>query len=342
MARVKNFALLVLIVVFAVNTAGCFPASTYVFEYDEEPDTSQIAFYPAGDPNESGRVRGYGSGNFGEPYYYYKIDADGREIGELRQFPHAGSGYSVVGDWVYYTDYSATSYLYRMRVDGTEGARLNSDISIHAIAVGDWIYYQNNRDNGYIYRMRTDGTMKTRLNDDIQVDGDADGRPVGNNSFMIVAGEWIYYLKTIGKESDSAGSDLYRIRVDGTGKTHLTNDIDRFDVSGDFIYYINVTDDCLYKAKLDGTAGALIGDGIRAEYVTVVGDWIYYISADNGFIYRVHTDGSGMMQLNDVFTPGYGGLNVVGDWIYYHDGTKEYRDYKVRIDGTENQLIELG
>ena len=49
-----------------------------------------------------------------------------------------------------------------------------------------------------------------------------------------------------------------------------------------------------------------------------------------------------MMQLNDILTPGYGGLNVVGDWIYYHDGTKEYRDYKVRIDGTENQLVELG
>ena len=54
-------------------------------------------------------------------------------------------------------------------------------------------------------------------------------------------------------------------------------------VLGDWIYYVNNSDDLhIYKIKTDGTGRKKLSDTF-ADYMTVVGDYIYYsaVVSDN-------------------------------------------------------------
>ncbi|GHU54251.1 hypothetical protein AGMMS49975_14380 [Clostridia bacterium] len=82
------------------------------------------------------------------------------------------------------------------------------------------------------------------------------------------------------------------------------------------------------------TAGNIINGGL----VAVQGDWIYYSSPEdihnyNMGLYKARTDDSGRQMLTD---GNVAYINVVGDWIYY---TKDLLLYKIRTDGTEEQVI---
>jgi hypothetical protein len=76
----------------------------------------------------------------------------------------------VVGDWLYFLNYSDNGQLYKMKTDGTNKAKVNED-GFHCVnVVGDWIYYAsqsiNNPSEQRMFKIKTDGSGKVEICDD--------------------------------------------------------------------------------------------------------------------------------------------------------------------------------
>jgi len=235
--------------------------------------------------------------------------------------------------YVNYTG-SRMGNIYKVRTDGTDRMQLNSDESGYLTVVGDWIYYLNGSDNNYLYIIRTDGTQKAKMTlandpdiggfniaddwiyciDSFLIDGLDDGCYIkkvhldGTLETTVfhetagcwsinVAGDWIYYLQRAGSDANGFGI-LYKVRTDGTGQMKICDDeLSCINVVGDWIYYVGFDSsghNGIYKIHTDGTEKAKLSED-PAGLINVAGDWIYYFSpSDNEAVtfYKIRTDGT--------------------------------------------------
>jgi len=228
---------------------------------------------------------------------------------------------NVVGDWLYYSNFSEGEAIFRIKNDGSEREALNTEASRNVTVIGDWIYYINSDDDRTIYRMKTDGSERERLNND-------------TSSFINVVGDWIYYSNVDDNNS------IFRISTDGSQRERVNSFNSTYlNVVDDWIYYRywdGVGPGPIYRVRIDGSGKEKINDD-NSMYINVVGDWIYYRDNWQGVVCRIKTDGTERQELNDVASSA---INVVGDWIYYtfHEDGRDL--YRMRTDGTENQLID--
>ncbi|UUZ86436.1 DUF5050 domain-containing protein [Paenibacillus sp. P26] len=194
----------------------------------------------------------------------------------------------------------------------------------------------------------------------------SDNFNLNNGGQLAVSGDWIYY----NPNNNYFGPNyLYKMKLDGGGKTKLTDDnAGSIHVVGDWIYY-TVTDkernlhQGIYKVRTDGTGRTLISDTPAARII-VDGDWIYY--ADQVLssppqntvafyktlgIKKIKTDGTGETTLfqgtaseplQDSIT---GSIHVLKDWIYFvQAGDAEHPAAlsKIRKDGTQLTPLATG
>ena len=348
MKTVNRCCLLILAVLLLLATTACFPRRiNTVYTDDEQPDTSLIAFYPAENPYERGNsnanVLKGGNETIKDGWIYYDTYRFHTDTGEKVEIsPDLSLRYyiNVVGDWIYYSNFSKR-YIYRIRTDGTENTRLNSDISENLIVIGDWIYYQNNSDNGYIYKMRTDGKEKTRINDDSQLRSySSRGYPSCSSSYFSITNDWIYYLVWTSTSGPSI-CDLYRIHISGTDKELVIKRHSSIHIiDNDYLYFVD-SENNLIRDRLDGTGRILINVDVNILF-TVDGDWIYYTDKDNErYMYKMRTDGTEVTQISN--RPDCSVGSIVGDWIFYASredpSDREGSTYRMRTDGTEDQLV---
>lgn len=68
----------------------------------------------------------------------------------------------IVNEWIYYINESDENRIYRMKLDGTDRAKVSDDkLQDFTIEVlGNWIYYKNSQDNKN-YKVKIDGTQRT-------------------------------------------------------------------------------------------------------------------------------------------------------------------------------------
>ncbi|MEN6389294.1 MAG: DUF5050 domain-containing protein [Syntrophomonas sp.] len=143
---------------------------------------------------------------------------------------------------------------------------------------------------------------------------------------------WIYYTNS------NDGFLLYKIRLDGSERCKLSNDISAYiNVMGDWVYYSNESDNGkIYKINKDGSDRIKLCDD-KALYINVLDDWIYYSNeSDNGNIYKIQVDGKVRIKLNNDRARF---INVAGDWIYYANNDDENKLYKIHLDGREQTKI---
>jgi serine/threonine protein kinase len=161
------------------------------------------------------------------------------------------------------------------------------------------------------------------------------GNSVGNIvnfGMAAIKGEWVYY------KNYSDGKKLYKIRVDGSGRKKLNEDIGWFiNVVGEWVYYTNYSDGKkLYKTRVDGTGRQKLNEDI-SECINVVGEWVYYKNwSDGSKLYKIRVDGSGRQKLNE---DDNWFINVVGEWVYYTNGSDGFKLYKIRTDGSGRQKL---
>lgn len=243
-----------------------------------------------------------------------KMSADGSQTVKINSDCYA-EYLNAENGWLYFVNVKDKS-LYKIRTDGSDKTLLCSGNITDAHVVDDWIYYDKTASGiDMPFKMHTDGTGAT-------------GMPFGYCSF---ADGWVYYVdssKTLCKYSMN-GKDVVPV-----GNDRVDNGPD---VSGGWAYYHADSDDLLYKIKTDGTGLQKLSSDKVAVF-TVDGDQVYYTPNDDFRIYKMNTDGTNRIRLTDNTAFA---IDVVGDWVFYEStGDSCMNLYKMRTDGTEQQLLE--
>lgn len=161
--------------------------------------------------------------------------------------------------------------------------------------------------------------------------GNTNGNLV-NGGRVAISGEWIYYSLLDG---------IHRMKTDGTEKEIIysweTNtNPSPLCIVGDWIYYKRFRP---YKIKIDGSEQQQISEFEYIGSFNVIDDWMYF-----GSEYKMKTDGSNVQQINEKNCASGNTVNIVDGWVYYYDIDNEGNDsiFKFKIDGTDKQKIYSG
>jgi hypothetical protein len=251
----------------------------------------------------------------------YGISTDGNQT--IRNFRENAEWVNIVGDYIYYINYN-TKKLRRAKLDQSEFKVLSSDnfSNNRYVIYNDWIFYGNSSDGDKLYKMRIDGTGKVKVTDDLVYT-------------LKIVDDYVYF--------HSKDSNFIKVKIDGTNKSIITkNATDNEKIINGWIYYIEFNNpknasegNRLVKIKIDGSGKTYLSEyGFNMYISEIVGEWIYYINgSDMG---RVRIDGTG----NTIFTNVKGFISSIRDgWIYYSNYEDDSMWYKMKLDGTENQIV---
>jgi uncharacterized protein YchJ len=223
---------------------------------------------------------------------------------------------NVIGDWIYFTNESDGSKIYKVRTDGTEKTKVGNDSASFVTVVGDWIYYSANGFGYKIYKIRASGGVdanRTQLNAD-------------NSRYVAVSGDWIYY------RNESDAEKCYRVKTDGTGRQKLNEEPASFiNVVGDWVYY--VTSGHLRRMHPDGTGWMNIVDASGMFMNVDANCIIFSLQSEGGVLCNQNLDGSGM-SIGPIGTDSAQRVNRIGDWIYYWNVSDSNRLYRIKTDGS--------
>ena len=265
------------------------------------------------------------------------------------------------GEWIYYRNVYG-SQIYRIKQDGTGKMKITDDSAWYYQHTNleysnGWIYY--NSYNGNLQKIKGDGSEKTVLSTLDTHKGVSE---------LVVDGEYIYF--TCG----NVGNDIRKIKIDGTDETLLTHTevVYNLSVKDGWVYYTNnYLENALYKIKADGTEKTKVSEAkvysfvIQDNYmyytnssginrmnldgtniltitpsghgdIKILGNWIYYLNSADSKIYKIKTDGSNETKLNDASASDY---FISDEWIYYLNKKDYDRMYKMKPDGSENQIV---
>lgn len=242
------------------------------------------------------------------------------------------------GAWIYYSNISDNSKLYKKSKNGSEQAILSDKSALFINVVDDWIYFYSSlgRNETGIYRVKIDGTKEEKIKED--------GISGRITRFMVVD-EWIYYssmeFDLSGETSEYKGDSLYKMKIDGTLNQKITDrKIENFMVDGKYLYYLSYeknNNSVLYKKSLYGKAETEIENGIGLQFL-VHNQNIYFLgNTIDGYLFKMNLDGSNMTKIAE----DIGSFNVDDDWIYY---TKNQKIHKSSLDNddTSSEIINSG
>lgn len=166
---------------------------------------------------------------------------------------------TVLDNKIYYVNRTDGESIYRMNLDGSMITRIGGTKTDGINKYNDYIYYINGDDNGRIYAVEDVDQAKTKpyatdwSTKIYRFDNAERPRKVTNDSALwpVVSKGWIYYSNA----SDS--NKLYKIMVDGTGRTKLNDEFSaNIKVIGDWIFYTSkgtchiIKNDGTHKYKL--------------------------------------------------------------------------------------------
>ncbi len=290
-------------------------------------------------------------------YIYYSNSADNGKI--YKMSPSGLDNYiicddnakyiTVVGGWIYYSNYSKTDggKIYKVKTDGTKRQKVSDNVGTFLNAVGDKVYYSNASDGGKLYVLDSMGNST----------------PLCNNRadyISISGGNTILYSNA------SDGRKLYSIGLDGTYNLPTSN------TQGN-MKYINASDSasvyyCTDEGKVykrgdlypisiklvtkdkNGNSSVPIDD--TATNINVSGSNIYYRSlSDGNKIYKVGTNGGVSEKVTDlaaeainIYVQNADDVNNRKDIVYFtQSGGKLYKvlDPVTNVDKSGNTTYTL-
>jgi hypothetical protein len=278
------------------------------------------------------------------------------------------------GDWVVITVHTETTDGLEERICKNDSAHIETRI-IPATKYGEafphWAAYRGNTDNfelsaGYtelalqasgsvrafhegwvfvsegwdIFRMKPDGSQKLKV-----LVGAAD-----NFRNSVYYDGWLYFLLRYWDGATSYGSELYRMRLDGSEKQRLSSfqNIWGFQGSGDRIYFGSGTD--MYIIRKDGTGQRKIIEGFDSSSSFVISGGYIFVgrSVWNGeeqyrtsYIFRYNMDGTNetfirCVDSRDQLQSHMYPLFVFENNLYYRMSNSIN---KIRVDGENNQIL---
>jgi hypothetical protein len=132
---------------------------------------------------------------------------------------------------------------------------------------------------------------------------------------------------------------LYKIKLDGTGKTRLLDTIPFSPIvkKGNWLLY---SLDGIYRLNIDGSEPVKLCDDHAAK-LNIKDQWIYYTTFDDNIsLYRIDWDGNNRQKVS--VKERVQDVCIIGDWVYFHvDQGRTWSLYRIKIDGTEEEKIEI-
>lgn len=167
----------------------------------------------------------------------YRMNIDGSKKERIYD-SNAACGYTlnIVDGWIYFYDKdleNKNSFIFKMRLDGSEYQSIYEGRTDYMVVDGDWIYFVDYKEYKNIYKLKTDGSEKYLITET--------PNKVGS---IIVRDDWIYYI------SDG----INKIKTDGTEETHICDNVypkNDIQLHGDWLYFEEK--DILYRVKTDGS-----------------------------------------------------------------------------------------
>ncbi|WP_434294219.1 DUF5050 domain-containing protein [Clostridium botulinum] len=147
---------------------------------------------------------------------------------------------NVVGDWIYYSNFSDGHKIYTVNKDGNIRRKVNDEWADGIQIVGAWAYYCSG--SGAISKVRVDGTGSV-----IPLRGTT--RKVDKGYHLNIVDGWLYYSNA------EDGGKLYRIKEDGSGEKKKLADLatDYINIVGDTMYLISAGKTYTLPLNTDGT-----------------------------------------------------------------------------------------
>jgi len=207
----------------------------------------------------------------------WRMKTDGTNAKEFSN--NTGGNYmQVVDGWIYYS-VTTNAYIHKITINGN-----NEQIVVPEKTVGnftvkdDWIYYLGA--DSYVYKRDLNGNNKSLLFDK-QVRQD-----------ICLNGEYIYY--------EDSSHKFNRRKIDGTGiEQQITIDsVNWYNIDDDWLYYYNSKD--IYRIKMDGTGKQLVyTSSTYFPDITIVSHYIYLHRAfdDQDYILKMNKDGSDPVKI---------------------------------------------
>ncbi|MGI6193170.1 MAG: protein kinase domain-containing protein [Christensenellales bacterium] len=229
---------------------------------------------------------------------------------------------AVQGDYLYFSEYTDTGYLYRMSLitGDYEPILEEPTYALHMNAQGDYLYftiYFSGSGSGHrsIYRCPTtpggslellreyatnpcvfgDYVYFTDYNDGslnrMYLNGSNETRIADKCSQYIATGDGIY-------ATDIDGTGIFLIDPDTLQYVKLSNeDVEDLILCGRYLYYTRVSDGYIYRIdKDDGGTGTLV-QGVKATRLNWDGEDIYYTNTEDYYLYRIPMDGGDPIRM---------------------------------------------
>ena len=237
------------------------------------------------------------------------------------------------GEWIYYNalDDDNIHQIYKVKIDGRQKKKLTEEY-VTCLIVGvnnDYVFSTNYYSAGGII-----GTSISRMNLD------------GSNKQVLVyasgggkylSDDLIYYhdngeLRQVNINSGEHQSFL---------KLKPYNSVNCFYTHDNCLFYIY--DSSIYKTNLNTNAhelfikGDLLNDNAIVK-MAIANNKIYY-SLNDGF-WDADLNGKNRRRIVKFDKATIDSFDVVGGWIYYEVWKPIEKYYRIRLDGTDNQLLE--
>lgn len=263
---------------------------------------------------------------------------------------HQGANYArIPKQYEYYTDKEWNLYVVSYDEEnaifwiGTDGEPVDDEAGYINVGV-DKIYFVHDepRESGNpdsLMRMDFDGSnVETLL---------SDGSYVRMQYAKLTDGkEYLYYLKA--DDNPEAAQYTYTLcRYDigeGTAQEVLTEKVYWFNLDGDKLYYISISDDDVYEstwkcAGLDGQDPTVLNDSNNLINGYIEDGVAYLFSLKEEVLHEFTLEG---VQKREPLVAPYDGCSVYGDgWIYYAN-TDSNEVHRLRPDGSNDTLILEG
>jgi len=293
-------------------------------------------------------------------------------LGNSMQNLQCGGIAAQQGNWIYFRNDNDGGKLYKARPDDSAMTALTKDAVNYINVWGDWIYYVNQSDKNKIYRVRTDGTENTKLLDYganymLFVGGklyfsyagnglflyrmDADGKNLKQMNKQVIyqltyhKGMLYYAVGFVNK-----AKRIWAIKPDGSDDKMLIDlKIDLVMFDGDRIYYRDYTKQLrlismpvaeFTKQTTDQQTVELDNFNVPTA-MQIVGDYLIYLNSNAGdSLYRLDMEN----DLNIPLTTQVmcTNMNIVNNWIYYEVTGKPVKLFRMRIDGSDKQILTTG
>ncbi|MCD4712315.1 MAG: DUF5050 domain-containing protein [Clostridiales bacterium] len=150
-------------------------------------------------------------------------------------------------------------------------------------------------------------------------------------NYINVHEDWVYFVNSMDNDT------IYRMKTDGSEPQQLSilSSV-RCLIQYDGYLYFNPYSEYnkLYRMKLDGSELVMINDQWVPFFM--IYDGKLYMSQHGEYgIFRSELDGSGKTKLTDYYGDFF---NITSDNVFYNNAAENYQLYRMKIDGSENEL----